>query len=80
MSRPPHQARQLPSMPRPTPCRCRPRPRPDSDAWALHPEPVQIAAIPGFTGLANIPEIPDEADATPADETNPEDGQPALPE
>jgi hypothetical protein len=53
---------------------------PDSDAWALHPEPVQIAAIPGFTGLANIPEIPDEADATPADETNPEDGQPALPE
>jgi hypothetical protein len=45
----------------------------DPDAWALHPEPVQMAAVPGFTGLVNVPDVPDENDATPGVETVAED-------
>lgn len=45
----------------------------DPDAWALHPEPVQMAALPGFTGLVNVPEVPDEGDATPGVEVSVED-------
>jgi hypothetical protein len=44
----------------------------DPDAWALNPEPVPAANPPEFTGDSNIPSIPDENDATPADETNPQ--------
>lgn len=42
----------------------------DPDAWALNPEPDPVANPPEFTGYSNIPSIPDENDATPADETN----------
>jgi hypothetical protein len=43
----------------------------DPDALALHPEPgAPVANLPEFTGYSNIPSIPDENDATLADETN----------
>lgn len=47
----------------------------DPEAWALNPEPVPAANPPEFTGDSNIPPIPDENDAAPADETNPQQGE-----
>lgn len=44
----------------------------DPDAWALNPEPGPSASPPSFTGFSNIPEVPNENDATPADETSPQ--------
>jgi hypothetical protein len=49
----------------------------DPDGWALHPEPEEGAgvALPAFTGLVNTPDIPDENDTTPGEETSAEEGQ-----
>ena len=36
-----------------------------SEDWALRPDPVPSAAAPSFTGLVNVPPVPDEQDTTP---------------
>jgi hypothetical protein len=53
----------------------------DADAWALHPEPRPTAVPPpeSFTGLVNVPDVPDEHDATPGEDTLPE-GEPVIEE
>ena len=44
----------------------------DLDAWALSPEPLQIASVPpAVMRLFNTPPAPDENDSTPADESDP---------
>ncbi len=46
----------------------------DLDAWSLDPAPFAVAGAPAAVGgtLGNNPPEPDESDATPADETPPE--------
>lgn len=44
----------------------------DLDAWALSPEPLQIASVPpAVMRLFNTPPAPDEHDSTPGDEGDP---------
>jgi len=45
----------------------------DPDAWALHPEPWRAVDPPSFVGLVNTPQVPDENDTTPGEETSPQD-------
>jgi hypothetical protein len=51
----------------------------DPDTWALHPEPGPVAALPRSEGAGNTPEIPDENDTTPGEETSPEEAPGAGP-
>jgi hypothetical protein len=45
----------------------------DPDGWSLHPQPIDGLATARRAPLWNLPDEPDEADATPADETPPPD-------
>ena len=41
----------------------------DPDAWALHPEPGPVASLPRFEARVNTPQIPDEYDTTPEEDS-----------
>jgi hypothetical protein len=41
----------------------------DPDAWALHPEPGPVNPAGGFSGRVNTPEVPDEFDPTPGEDS-----------
>jgi hypothetical protein len=47
----------------------------DMEAWALDPQPLAPPADepPAALALVNLPDVPDEHDTTPADETPPDD-------